>query len=44
MNFIRIYKNLLRNFIFALLFLLEDYDQGMRRVKQLLEEGLDEFH
>ena len=36
MNSIRIYKNLLRNFIFARLLLLEDYDQGALRKESVI--------
>ena len=36
MNSIRIYKKLLRNFIFAHLLLLEDYDQGVLRKESVI--------
>ena len=36
MNSIRVYKNLLRNFVFAYLLLLEGYDQGVLQKKPII--------
>ena len=36
MNSIRVYKNLLRNFVFAYLFLLENYEQGILQKKSVI--------
>ena len=36
MNSIRVYKNLLRNFVFAYLLLLENYEQGILQKKSVI--------
>ena len=41
MNSIPIYKNLLRNFIFTHLLLLEDYDQGVLRKESVIASFIE---
>ena len=43
MNSIRTYRNLLKNFIFAHLLLLEDYDQGALRKDSVIATFMEQF-
>ena len=43
MNSIRTYRNLLKNFIFAHLLLLEDYDQGALRKDSVIATFIEQF-
>ena len=43
MNSICVYKNLLRNFVFAYLLLLEDYDYGVLQKKSVIATFIEKW-